>query len=379
MREEDTVCVGSDGLQYCKVCGEAKEAFFPEDGFMGMKKHSRRCACDRKAYEEEQKYFKDKEHRELVSRNTSICFDESRMEEWTFENADMSDAVMHKAKSYVDNWEEMKRNHIGCLFWGPVGTGKSFIAGCIANELLKQEVTVKMTNFNTIIDDIFPLADKTEYINALASYQLLIIDDLGVERNSEYALGIIFSVIDRRIRSGRPLIITTNLPLKEIKSETMLDKRRIDDRILEMCTPMYVGGTSKREVTVKMTNFNTIIDDIFPLADKTEYINALASYQLLIIDDLGVERNSEYALGIIFSVIDRRIRSGRPLIITTNLPLKEIKSETMLDKRRIYDRILEMCTPMYVGGTSKREMIASMKMEKAKTLLNTNRGEEECE
>ena len=234
MREEDTVCVGSDGLKYCKVCGEAKEAFFPKDRFMGMKKHSRQCACDRKTYEEEQKYFKDKEHRELVSRNTSICFDESRMEEWTFENADMSDAVMHKAKSYVDNWDEMKRNHIGCLFWGPVGTGKSYIAGCIANELLKQEVTVKMTNFNTIIDDIFPLADKTEYINALASYQLLIIDDLGVERNSEYALGIIFSVIDRRIRSGRPLIITTNLPLKEIKSETMLDKRRIYDRILEI-------------------------------------------------------------------------------------------------------------------------------------------------
>ena len=170
---------------------------------MGMKKHSRQCACDRKAYEEEQKYFKDKEHRELVSRNTSICFDESRMEEWTFENVDMSDAVMHKAKNYVDNWDEMKRNHIGCLFWGPVGTGKSYIAGCIAN--------------------------------------------------------------------------------------------------------------------------------------------------------------------------------ARPLIITTNLPLKEIKSETMLDKRRIYDRILEMCTPMYVGGTSKREAIASMKMEKAKTLLNTNRGEEECE
>ena len=247
-------------VNYCY--GEAKEAFFPEGGFMGMKKHSRQCACDRKAYEEEQKYFKDKEHRELVSRNTSICFDESRMEEWTFENADMSDAVMHKAKKYVDNWEEMKRNHIGCLFWGPVGTGKSYAAGCIANNLLKREVTVKMTNFNTIIDDIFPLADKTEYINALASYQLLIIDDLGVERNSEYALGIIFSVIDRRIRSGRPLIITTNLPLKEIKNETMLDKRRIYDRILEMCTPMYVGGTSKREViaSMKMEKAKTLLN-----------------------------------------------------------------------------------------------------------------------
>ena len=63
----------------------------------------------------------------------------------------------------------MKRNHIGYLLWGPVGTGKSYVAGCIANDLLKREVTVKMTNFNTIIDDIFPLADKMEYINELAS------------------------------------------------------------------------------------------------------------------------------------------------------------------------------------------------------------------
>ena len=50
----------------------------------------------------------------------------------------------------------------------------------------------------------------------------------------------------------------------------------------------------------------------------------------------------------------------------------------MLDKRRIYDRILEMCTPMYVGGTSKREAIASMKMEKAKTLLNTKNDRVYC-
>ena len=66
------------------------------------------------------------------------------------------------------------------------------------------------------------------------------------------------------------------------------------------------------------------------------------------------------------------------MIITTNLPLKEIKNETMLDKRRIYDRILEMCTPMYVGGASKREAIASMKMEKVKTLLNTKNDRVYC-
>ena len=103
MREEDAMYWVKDGLKYCKVCGEPKEAYFPAGGFMGMKKHSRQCACDRKAYEEEKRYFKEKEHRELVSRNTRICFEESRMEEWTFENADMSDTVMDKVKNYVES------------------------------------------------------------------------------------------------------------------------------------------------------------------------------------------------------------------------------------------------------------------------------------
>lgn len=247
MMNREHTYLGTDGLAYCSICGEPVEAYFPNGGFMGIKKHFRQCACVRKANEAEEKARREKEYRELVLRNTRICFEEKRMSEWTFEHADMSDPIIGKAKEYVGNWDEMKKSHMGCLFWGPIGTGKSYIAGCIANALLKHGITVKMTNFNTIIDDLFPLEDKTEYINALARYELLIIDDLGVERNSEYALGIVFSVIDRRYRSGRPLIVTTNLPLKKLKEEAALEKKRIYDRILEMCIPMYVGGDSKRE------------------------------------------------------------------------------------------------------------------------------------
>ena len=252
MREEDTVCVGSDGLQYCKVCGEAKEAFFPKGGFMGMKKHSRQCACDRKAYEEEQKYFKDKEHRELVSRNTSICFDESRMEEWTFENADMSDAVMHKAKNYVDNWEKMKRNHIGCLFWGPVGTGKSFIAGCIANALMEQEISVRMTNFSAILNDLTASFEgRNEYIERLCRFPLLILDDFGMERGTEYGLEQVYNVIDSRYRSRKPLIVTTNLSLTELQNPQDTAHARIYDRVLEMCLPILFTGENFRKETAQ--------------------------------------------------------------------------------------------------------------------------------
>ena len=252
MREEDTVCVGSDGLQYCKVCGEAKEAFFPKGDFMGMKKHSRQCACDRKAYEEEQKYFKDKEHRELVSRNTSICFDESRMEEWTFENADMSDAVMHKAKSYVDNWEEMKRNHIGCLFWGPVGTGKSYIAGCIANALMEQEISVRMSNFSAILNDLTASFEgRNEYIERLCRFPLLILDDFGMERGTEYGLEQVYNVIDSRYRSRKPLIVTTNLSLTELQNPQDTAHARIYDRVLEMCLPILFTGENFRKETAQ--------------------------------------------------------------------------------------------------------------------------------
>lgn len=263
MEKNNENYIGEDGLLYCKKCGEPIEAYFPNENLFGISKHHRQCACERKAYETEQKERLEREHRELVERNRSICFEEIRMKEWNFANSDESNVTMQKAQEYVSNWSEMKKSNMGYLFWGPVGTGKSYLAGCIANALLEQEVTVKMTNFNTIIDDMYALEDKTEYINALARYELLIIDDLGVERNTEYALGIVFSVIDRRCRSGKPLIVTTNLSLKSLKEEMNLEKQRIYDRILMMCIPLYVDGGNKRSkiVNLKLDKMKKVLEE----------------------------------------------------------------------------------------------------------------------
>lgn len=89
----------------------------------------------------------------------------------------------------------------------------------------------------------------------------------------------------------------------------------------------------------------------------------------LIIDDLGVERSSEYALENIFSVIDWRYRSGKPLIITTNLPLAQLKQETKIEKKTIYDRILERCIPVKIDGVSRREAMANDNMQTMKSIL----------
>ena len=156
---------------------------------------------------------------------------------------------MAKAHAYVEHWPEAFKKNIGLLLFGDVGTGKSFLAGCIANSLLDQDIPVLMTNFPTILARLSGTfgAERADFLASLGDYDLLIIDDLGVERGTEYALEQMFSIIDSRYRSGKPLIVTTNLKLDEIKHPPDLAHARIYDRILERCAPILFAGKNFRE------------------------------------------------------------------------------------------------------------------------------------
>ena len=75
---------------------------------------------------------------------------------------------------------------------------------------------------------------------------------------------------------------------------------------------------------------------------------------MLIIDDLGIERNSEYAQEQVYNVVDSRYLSRLPFIITTNLTLAEMKDPKDIAHARIYDRILERCAPIRFAGRNYR-------------------------
>lgn len=106
-----------------------------------------------------------------------------------------------------------------------------------------------------------------------------------------------------------------------------------------------------------MTNFPTILNKLTGMfsEDKVELIASLGTYDLLILDDLGVERSTEYAMEQMFHVIDCRYRSRKPMIVTTNLKLDEIKHPPDLAHARIYDCILERCAPILFAGKNFRE------------------------
>ena len=92
---------------------------------------------------------------------------------------------------------------------------------------------------------------------------------------------------------------------------------------------------------------------------------------LLILDDLGAERNTSYGKECVFDVVNRRLLSGKSMIITTNITLSAMQKATDLDDHRIYDRILEVCVPILFNGENFRKGNAAENLKKAAELLKS--------
>ena len=216
--------------------------------FLHMKKRSRLCACQREEREQETERVRLQEHISLVKRLQDNCFQYKTFSNAVFKDLDRGSRQETIARRYVQNWEKVRKENIGLLFWGDVGTGKTYLASCIANALMKQEVSVKMVNFSYILNVGFEY--RNELIHSLCHFGLLIIDDFGTERGTDYGLETVHSVLDARYNSGKPMIITTNLSLQQMKNPEDEMHKKIYDRT-KNCVPVQFGGESRRHAAGK--------------------------------------------------------------------------------------------------------------------------------
>lgn len=245
---EDEYIDKTSGLVYCKKCHTPRQASVELGGTLFHPCCI--CQCQSEARELELAKEKQLQEQQRIARLKANGLQDASLRQFTFANDTGINPEIQKAHSYVEHWSEMKATATGLLLWGNVGTGKSFFAGCIANALLDQGVPVLMTNFSRILNALTGMFsdDRNKYIDSLNHYSLLIIDDLGMERGTEYALEQVFNVIDARLRSNLPLIVTTNLTLDELKHPDDLAHERIYSRVLERCIPLKIDNQNIRQM-----------------------------------------------------------------------------------------------------------------------------------
>lgn len=246
LKAADDYMDAKTGLLVCGKCHTRKQkrvSFLGEERIVF-------CLCRCAAEEQERERIRHEEEENLIciGQMRSVGLQDKTFYGYTFEKCDAAQENAVYARRYVEHFPEMVQKGQGLLFWGNVGTGKTFLAGCIANALLEQKIPVLMTSFPKILNALGGLysAERNEYLASLNRYTLLIIDDMGIERESQYTVETIYTVIDERYKSGKPLIITTNLHLDVLKNPGDVEHARIYDRIMERSMPVYFGGKNYR-------------------------------------------------------------------------------------------------------------------------------------
>lgn len=235
-----------DGLFYCGKCHTPKQARLAA---LNGRVVNCQCKCAQDAYHAETEARRRQEEVDRLSRLRYVGIANQRFRNASFGADDGQNqkpmALLHR---YVAKWPEMREKNIGLLLHGSPGTGKSFGAACIANALMENLAPVFMTNLATVLNSMtgLPSEERNAYIADLMRYPLLILDDFGMERNTGFALEQIYNVIDTRYRSGKPLIVTTNLTLDQLHNPADIDHARIYDRVLEMCVPIDFGSNGRR-------------------------------------------------------------------------------------------------------------------------------------
>lgn len=236
--------MGADGRLHCGVCRQPKEFRIPFNGHWVPSL----CDCGKAARAEV--YAREAESREQAPLNELRPYSllTGRLRDATFERAQIREehrAAFEKARAWTDGWETYSRGRMnGLMIYGPNGTGKTYLAACIANRLLERRVPVLMTSPVRLLvgweDELARVFQLTR------SARLLILDDFGAERGTDFKVEQLYSLLDDRCRLGLATVITTNYDIEWFQNGEDLRYNRIYERVKSMCYPILMNGASWR-------------------------------------------------------------------------------------------------------------------------------------
>jgi len=261
--------IGEDGIVICGRCGTKRgkwaKPFEESYGTGELVIIPDKCDCqkEKEAAEAERKEQATKQTEQEDKRQRFL-----KSEAYRSMRAGNSDyklgnvAELGKGMKYAQKLiaEEINK---GLVFSGGCGTGKTHIAACIANELIDNGKNAYMDTASGMLQSVFGKESEAELMQIIDSVDLFIIDDFGAQRDTKYADEKVFEIIDRRIRSKKPLFITTNLTETELKNPVSKAEQRLYSRVLGVCGVIVFNNSDIRlehEAAQTQAEFQNLFD-----------------------------------------------------------------------------------------------------------------------
>lgn len=238
----------------CKRCGGSGVVLIEKEGTFGVYATPKPIVftepCPECRGGHETKVQKVRQAAQIPPSFYDSTLEDFKWNEYTTDKGEPIDLSKQKAfvDSFINDYEKWRERGLGLYFWSNIrGTGKTFLASCICNELMKKySITTKFVSCAELIR--MDQADSKQnfykpQIEILMDCELLVLDDLGQKKMGEEWLDdILFRIIDSRYQNKKVTLCTSNIELKKIRLDD-----RVSDRLNKMCQPIPLPEFSFRQ------------------------------------------------------------------------------------------------------------------------------------
>ncbi len=219
-----------------------------------------RCTCkESKNYWEDVDFRiqeeKKKEHyRERINQFYSQNYISKRLKDYNFKNFKVTDVNKKEVESAKDYAKKCINNEQenGLIITGNSGAGKTHLVASISNELIEKDKLVVMGRLTSLLDMIKETfrdnsKSENELIELFSNVDMVVIDDLGIEKISQWALDKLYTIIENRNENKLPIIITTKFDKEDLLHRfKQSNDKELSDAIIQKLYQMCYGIELKR-------------------------------------------------------------------------------------------------------------------------------------